>query len=119
MKPEVELTRYILAQYAANQQTTEYGLLYDELRRDYYPSWPARTNGNWWMKYLPLFEVAELNRQLGEPMLVSLVRRHDTGEVGDGYAGAVFAVYGFTPQHDALFSHVETGKCFRFFGPVQ
>jgi hypothetical protein len=119
MKPEVEVTRIILACYAAAARTTTYGALYDELREDYYPDWPERTPGHDWMRYLPLFEVAELNRQLGEPMLVSLVRRQDTGNVGDGYAGAVFARYDFTPQCPQLFSQVETGKCFRHFGPVE
>lgn len=115
----VEVARYVLAKQAAKGKTITYGQFYDLLRGVYFLGWPSRKNGHSWMHtYVSpiLLELAGLNRVHGEPMLSSLIRNADTGHVGAGYDGAVFARYGYTPERVISHAEIEAGKCFKHFG---
>jgi hypothetical protein len=115
----VEVTRYVLVQYAADECTVTYGQLYDRLRAIHFPSWRARSSGNWWVhQYIApiLDELGTMCRRNEEPLLSALVRYVDTGNVGPGYVSSVFRRYDYSPERYIHHSQIETGKCFRHFG---
>ena len=118
-RPDLNIVGYgILAAVASHKAMITYRQIYEILAARGRERWNAHS----WSNPVKVIccETARMNKQNGEPLLASLVRRAEPGDpIGKGYAAAVEIRYGIKlTDLDEIQKHAdaEAEKSWQYFG---